>query len=166
KYGIDKHFILYVGNNMPHKNVRLLYDSYISLPYDIKKDYQLVMIGFKDIFNSYPLARVIEKVDDDELACFYSGASLFVFPSLYEGFGYPPLEALKCGAKVVSSNLSCLPEILKDYVFYFNPYNRSELIDLMIQVLNGDIKIEKKPDFSLFSIDCFISEVKKIFGLI
>lgn len=163
KYNIKKDFILYVGNNKPHKNLDLLYKSYLSLGNDVKNKYQLVMIGFSDFQNIYSEACVIEKVNDEELACFYSATSLFVFPSLYEGFGYPPLEALKCGTRVLTSNTSSMPEILGDSVFYFNPYSKNELIVSIERILKNNLKKEIRLDFNIFSKYYFLNKLKEIF---
>ena len=67
---------------------------------------------------------------------FYSGAELFVFPSLYEGFGLPPLEAMKCGIPVASSNASCLPEVLGDAAVFFDPENPLEMAEKVRSILS------------------------------
>lgn len=166
KYQISKRYILHVGNNSPHKNIISLYKAYLLLPQDIKDEYDLVLIGFKDADNRYPLARVIERVEDDELLSFYSGCSLFVFPSLYEGFGYPPLEALSCGAKVLSSNTPCLREILGENVVYFNPTDIYEIKEKIILALKGEIRFQNKVELERFSLKNFLSLLKEIFDQI
>ncbi|MFN3550201.1 MAG: glycosyltransferase family 4 protein [Endomicrobiia bacterium] len=140
KYGIYKKYILYVGNFSPHKNVKNLIEAYKILQKEIRQDYTLVLIGDRrtvvakfiepDKSDNY---IVIENVPDDDLAALYSGAELFVFPSLYEGFGLPPLEAMACGCPVISSNTSSMPEILGDACLYFNPYD--------VEEIKGKIKI-------------------------
>jgi glycosyltransferase involved in cell wall biosynthesis len=94
-----------------------------------------------------PLARLVEEsnlgshvifpgyVPSDELPAFYSAADLFVFPSLYEGFGLPPLEAMACGTPVVASNASALPEVVGDAALMVDPYSVAALADGMRRVL-------------------------------
>ncbi len=161
KYQLNEKYILYVGNNQSHKNIKQLYKAYELLPENMKKEYFLVFAGFSDIKNEYPYARVLGYVDDEDLKALYSGCSLFVFPSLYEGFGYPPLEAVACGANVLSSNSSSLPEILDNMVDYFNPEDLFELKEKMIKLLSK--KSEKKDiELSKFNIDNFLYKVKEI----
>ncbi|MEF3280987.1 MAG: glycosyltransferase family 4 protein [Elusimicrobiota bacterium] len=161
KFKIDRKYILHVGNNSAHKNIKTLYEAYKLLPENIKKEYLLILVGFKDIKNEYPLAKVLSYVEDDDLKALYSMCSLFVFPSLYEGFGYPPLEAVSCGARVLSSNKSSLPEILGDMVFYFNPDDVDELKERIIKLLKEDIE-KKNIDLSRFKLENFLCNVKEV----
>lgn len=164
KYNITKKYILSVGNNSHHKNLKTLYDAYNLLPENIKKEYTLLFVGFWTRAGDYPNTVILNSIDDYELSCLYSGASLFVFPSLYEGFGYPPLEAMACGAPVLSSNLPCMPEILKGYVEYFNPYDLYELKNKIIHCLNN--KKLNKIELSDYSIDFFIDQLRNILKMI
>jgi glycosyltransferase involved in cell wall biosynthesis len=109
-----KPYILYVGNNYPHKNLERLKLACEKIRQDGLK-YSLILItGF---------------ISEQKLDDLYKNASLFVFPSLYEGFGLPPLEAMKRGLPVVSSNASCMPEILGDAVLYFDPLNLDDMTE-------------------------------------
>jgi glycosyltransferase involved in cell wall biosynthesis len=104
------------------------------------------MLG-KPRLSKNPLFRLVEEfklqshvilpgyVSSDELPAFYSAADLFVFPSLYEGFGLPPLEAMACGTPVVVSNSSSLPEVIGDSGVLVDPYNVTALADGMRRVL-------------------------------
>jgi len=115
-------YILYVGNDYPHKNLerlRLACDK-------IRQD------GLK-----YGLILITGFVSEKELDDLYKNASLFVFPSLYEGFGLPPLEAMKRGVPVVSSNLTCMPEILGDAVLYFNPLSVDDIAEKIKNALTN-----------------------------
>ena len=76
-------------------------------------------------------------VADADLAHFYSAAHAFVFPSLYEGFGIPPLEAMAVGTPVISSNASVMPEVLGDAALYFDPYNIEDMADKMYQLTDS-----------------------------
>lgn len=115
-----KPYILYVGNDYPHKNLKRLKLAFEKL----KKQ------GF-----NYGLVLATKFVSEQELDDLYKNASLFVFPSLYEGFGLPPLEAMKRGVPVVSSNATCLPEILGNAVLYFNPLDVNDIADKIKKVL-------------------------------
>ena len=115
-----KNYILYVGNDYPHKNLARLKLAFEKIRQE-GLDYELVLIT--------------EWVSEEELDKLYRNASLYVFPSLYEGFGLPPLEAMARGVPVVSSNASCLPEILGDAVLYFNPLDVDDMAEKIKKAL-------------------------------
>jgi len=147
KYQITKPYLLYVGNAYPHKNLEkliLAFDKITGKHSDLK----LVMVGELDYFYKkiknyvssfrFQVSRNIvfaNFVSDEELAELYKNACLYVFPSLYEGFGLPPLEAMACSLPVVSSNASCLPEILGNAALYFNPKDIDDIVDKIEKVL-------------------------------
>ncbi|MFH1478222.1 MAG: glycosyltransferase family 1 protein [Candidatus Omnitrophota bacterium] len=125
KYNIHKKFIFYFGNFKPHKNVKTLLEAYKELPLETREEYSLVIGGKPD--NYYKnIVRSINKLGlkddviftgflkDQGLVYLYNAASIFVFPSLYEGFGYPPLESMACGTPVVAFKRTSLPEVIKD----------------------------------------------------
>jgi len=148
---LPKKFILSVGSIEPRKNLIGLLKAYNILEDRIKKEYKLVLVGFKGWEND-EMMNLIKKnknnvsylgfISDEELAKVYNLASLFVFPSFYEGFGLPPLEALACGTPVASSNTSSMPEICKDAALYFDPYNIQEIKE-KIELLLGDEMLQK-----------------------
>ncbi len=154
KLGITKPFLLYVGNAYPHKNIERLILAFGKLITEYLLDYQLVIAGKKDSFHEN-LEQTIQDVgleervvftgfvSDQELAGLYKHASLYVFPSLSEGFGLPPLEAMAHGLPVVSSDATCLPEILGDAAEYFNPRNIADMARVMSSVLI-DLKLQSK----------------------
>ena len=109
-----KPYILYVGNDYPHKNLERLKLAFDKLNKEYNLDYKLVLIT--------------KFVSEEELDKLYKNASLYVFPSLSEGFGLPPLEAMARGLPVVSSNATCLPEILGDAAVYFNPLDVGDMV--------------------------------------
>lgn len=84
----------------------------------------------------------MERLSLNELRCLYSCAGLFIFPSKYEGFGFPPLEAQACGLPVISSNATVMPEILKDSVYYFSP-NKPEELQSLLRDFSKDRNIVK-----------------------
>jgi len=148
KYGIDKKYILYVGRFKSYKNVGRLVDAYNLLPKAIKKEYCLVLGGgeTKSLITAYRRLAVrdlqpiicVGHISEEDLPAIYSGAELFVFLSLYEGFGLPPLEAMACGCPVVSSNTSSMPEVLGKAAFFFNPYDAKEICKVVIQMLEDE----------------------------
>lgn len=145
-------FILYVGNVKPHKNLKNLLRAFSLLLRSSLKDYYLLIVGKKEGFitGDKDVFKILEEdlilrdkviftsyIQDNELPILYNLASLFVFPSLYEGFGLPPLEAMACGCPTVVSNTAALPEICGDASFYVNPYDPNDIADGIIKVLNN-----------------------------
>jgi glycosyltransferase involved in cell wall biosynthesis len=127
RYGIHGKYILFVGNIEPRKNLKGLLLAYEKLDKKIRNEYSLLLIGARgwlddEIFDIIQRLRIDgnfiqqpnEYVEDKDRAALYSGASLFVYPSLYEGFGIPPLEAMACGVPTIASNNSSLPEAVGD----------------------------------------------------
>lgn len=153
KYGISSPFILYVGTVELRKNIPFLIESFYNL---IKKgiDSKLVLIGklghrFTEISQKVEALGLSGKVaflgyvPEEDLVKFYNAADLFVFPSLYEGFGLPPLEAMACGSPVISSNTSSLPEVVADAGITLNPDDLSGFTNAMYQLMNNiDLKEE------------------------
>jgi glycosyltransferase involved in cell wall biosynthesis len=139
RYRIHYPFLLYVGRTNPQKNIPRLVEAFAVLRGEIQehsvyRDLRLLIIG--DEISRYPALRhavIQSRVEDtvrflgfvpiDTLRAFYQAASAFVFPSLYEGFGLPPLEAMACGTPVVCSNVSSLPEVVGDAAEIVNPEN-------------------------------------------
>jgi glycosyltransferase involved in cell wall biosynthesis len=141
KYQLPDRYILCVGNVKPHKNLKRIIEAIKILGTSIS-DYKLVVVGKKEGFrtNDPHLANMINEdiflkdhvlftgyVPNEDLVNLYNLASLFVFPSLYEGFGLPPLEAMACGCPALVSNVASIPEICGDSVKYFNPNDASDL---------------------------------------
>lgn len=129
---VDKPYLLYVGARGGYKNFLLMLKAYASSKL-LKAEFKLICFG-GGAFNTEELAvihelnfnvgQIIQLSGDDELlAKFYQGASVFVYPSLYEGFGIPPLEAMSYNCPVVCSNTSSIPEVVGDAGQYFDPYD-------------------------------------------
>jgi len=152
KYKVDKPYILYVGAAYPHKNLERLVEAWKIFVDRHENKYQLVLVGTEDYFykklklpiTNYQLPIIFTGfVDDQELVELYENAHLYVFPSLYEGFGLPPLEAMSHGTPVISSNASCLPEVLGEAAMYFDPNNTEQMAEVMHQVLSDtDIQMQ------------------------
>ncbi len=142
-------YLLYVGNAYPHKNLRRLILAFKELSQE--RDLKLILVGEIDYFYQQlrkefsHLKNIVfaDFVSDQELISLYQNASLYVFPSLCEGFGLPPLEAMSHGLPVISSSATCLPEILGQAALYFNPNNSQEIIQRIKEVLD-DKKLQEK----------------------
>ena len=148
KYNLNFPFILYVGNLAKHKNIPMLIEAF----YKIKKkgiQNKLVIAGekgwkYKEIFETIDKLNLQNDVIftgyvlDEDLPALYNAADLFVYPSLYEGFGLPPLESMACGTPVITSNTSSLPEVVGDAGIMVDPYDVDRLADAMHKVLSND----------------------------
>ena len=147
RYQLDHKFVLYVGNIKPHKNLVRLIDAFDELRKADFDDLKLLIIG-DEISRLPALRRAVHKhklhkhvrflgyLSDDTLAVLYRLASAFVFPSLYEGFGLPPLEAMASGTPVVTSNVSSLPEVTGDAAILVDPYDVDSIVDGLRRVLS------------------------------
>lgn len=133
-----KEYFLYVGNSRPHKNLKFLISSFLKA----KTNKSLVLVGTnnKIIINNSKIIT-LGYVSEEELSWLYENCEAFIFPSLYEGFGLPILEALNKGVKVFSSNKGSLSEFSSKAVYFFNPFNEKELVDLIENSRN--LKINK-----------------------
>jgi len=151
RYRIHYPYLLYVGRTNPQKNIPRLVEAFAVLRGEIQehpvyRDLRLLIIG--DEISRYPALRhavIHSRVEDsvrflgfvpiDTLRAFYQAASAFVFPSLYEGFGLPPLEAMACGTPVVCSSVNSLPEVVGDAAEIVNPENVFDIARGMREVL-------------------------------
>lgn len=153
KYKIDAPFILYIGGFSPRKNVQSLIKAYEMLMKEENIDTKLVICGAKKdelekIINISNKSKVSSKiiftdyVPDEDLPIFYNCSEIFVYPSLYEGFGLPPLEAMSCGTPVITSNTSSIPEVTKDSALLLNPYDTELLANSIYKLLtNNELKL-------------------------
>jgi glycosyltransferase involved in cell wall biosynthesis len=137
---------LYAGTIRPHKNLVRLIEAFDTLRRDGFEDLKLLIIG--DEISKLPAlrravhghklhkhVRFLGFVPDDTLAVLYRLAGVFVFPSLYEGFGLPPLEAMASGTPVVTSNISSLPEVVGEAAVLVDPYDVASIVDGIRRVL-------------------------------
>jgi glycosyltransferase involved in cell wall biosynthesis len=142
-------YLLYVGNFYPYKNIKRLIDSMVEIR-RTQPDLKLVLVGKDDSFAKdlqiyaahVGVSDTIEFtgfVTDSQLARYYQSATAYVFPSLSEGFGLPPLEAMSFGVPVIAADASCIPEVLGDAAVYFNPHS----IENIGQVINETINDKK-----------------------
>ena len=147
RYQLNHRFVLYVGNIKPHKNLVRLIEAFAALRGRMFEDLKLLIIG--DEISKLPALRLavhkhklhkhvrfLGYLPDETLAILYRLAAVFVFPSLYEGFGLPPLEAMASGTPVVTSNVSSMPEVTGDAAILIDPYNVESIAAGIERVLN------------------------------
>lgn len=141
---LPEKFILAVGSMEPRKNLITLLQAYSMLSEDLKQEYKLVLIGFKG-WNNQEIMHLVDRnkeyivylgyVSDEALALAYNRATLFVYPSLYEGFGIPPLEAMACGTPAIISQVASMPEVCGDAAVYIDPLNIETLASTIQSVI-------------------------------
>ncbi|MCD6450968.1 MAG: glycosyltransferase family 4 protein [Acidobacteria bacterium] len=146
KYGIYEPFLLFVGNLKPHKNLRRLISSFARVAVQVP-ELLLVVVG-DELHNHPDLAREVEEkklkgrvrffgyTERGELKGLYQLAEILVFPSLYEGFGLPPLEAMAVGTPVVASNVSSIPEVVGDAALLVDPRDEEMIAKGILRLLN------------------------------
>ncbi len=145
-YNLPDHYVLYLGINKPHKNLPQLIHAWKTVTQQVPNSPVLVIAGAWD--ERYPETKqlaaelnlsdtiqFIGAVADEDLPGLYAGADLFVFPSLYEGFGLPVIEAMACGTAVACSHTSSLPEVGGNAAAYFNPNNPDDIAHTLIRLL-------------------------------
>lgn len=185
KYGVTPPFLLYTGVHRYHKNLVRLIEAFKILkenhPLGSNHDLKLVITGRAD-----PLYPEVEEevtkqnlqdsviftglVNEDELIALYNLANIYVFPSLYEGFGLPILEAFACGTPVVASNISSLPEVAGEgNAVFFNPYDPKDMADKIGKVLSdiklaGDLIRKGSERLKFFSWEKMAEEILKVYN--
>ena len=148
-YNIKTPYILYIGGFSLRKNAIGLIKAFIKVYKNLNKPYKLLIGGpLKD--EGIKLSAFVKEnnmedkiifagyIDDNILPVLYSGCDAFVYPSFYEGFGLPPLEAMSCKAPVITSNLTSIPEVTKDNAILINPYKLEELERALVTLLNNE----------------------------
>lgn len=160
KLGICKPYLLYVGTIEPRKNLQTLLQAYETFRQTSGQPHQLVLVGKKgwkneEFFKALDQSKFRKDillpgyVERDDLPVLFSMTKLFVFPSTYEGFGMPPLEAMACGAPVLMSNSSSLPEVGGDATEYFAPKNTEELAQKLTELTSNPQKLSGMKSASL-----------------
>lgn len=146
RLGISGKYLLSLGSVEPRKNLGALLAAWKAIPSGKKSGARLVLVGEQN-------ARVFSQVNreasndvlwtgflpDEDLPSLYSGAEAFLFPSLYEGFGLPVLEAMSCGTPVFASNRGAIPEVGGSAISYFNPSSEAEIRIVLGQILEGGL---------------------------
>jgi glycosyltransferase involved in cell wall biosynthesis len=132
KYGIRDRFVMAFGASTKHKNIAFLVRSFLRVRRQLPGDFQLLLVGCQEMDSSDYFRTLTDKHSENDVVCvgfvsdtdvvaLYNCTDCFVYPSLYEGFGFPPLEAMACGAPVLASNVSAIPEIVGDAAETFDP---------------------------------------------
>lgn len=177
---LPSNFILYLGTIEPRKNVLAIVRAYALLPQQLQVRYGLILCGRLG-WLSDPIAteikalrsqgkiRMIGYVPHEALPVLYNMADLFVFPSFYEGFGLPPLEAMACGVPVITSDVSSLPEVVGNAGIMIDPAEIGQLAEAMEKVL-GNEKLRKSmitkgyERVKKFSPEYTASQILRVFG--
>ncbi len=145
---LEKPYFLFVSTLEPRKNILTLIKAYEYLKHNYKIPHQLILIGkkgwdYQDILDQIESSQCkgdikhLDYVSDELVAIFYSQAEAFIYPSFYEGFGLPVLEAMTLGSPVITSNTSSLPEVAGDAALYIDPNNYYELAEMMLKVVDN-----------------------------
>lgn len=149
KYNINADFIFTLGATDPRKNTERIIRTFLELKSKCSIPEQLVISGLPN-WKSTLFYRMVQNskykndivfldfVTEDDLVCLYNYATVFLYPSLYEGFGLPPLEAMSCGAPVITSNSTSIPEIAGDAAILINPHDDDELKDALLVMLRDE----------------------------
>jgi glycosyltransferase involved in cell wall biosynthesis len=154
QYDISGDFIIYVGGFSPRKNIIGLIEAFSMLRKKYKKDIKLVIVGKQgksySIYKKRTQSLGIEDnvlfpgfIPIEHMPALYNASKLLVYPSFYEGFGLPPVEAMACGVPVITSNVTSIPEVLGTSAVFINPHDADELCEAMLNVLSNDILRDK-----------------------
>ena len=147
---LGRRYLLYVGTIEPRKNVDLLLDAYGDLAPSISGEFDLVIAGshgwasqatMRRLKNSPPNVRYLGYVPESDLPALFAGAAAFVYPSLYEGFGFPVAQAMAAGVPVITSGVSSLPEISGGAAVLIDPRSRIELRDAIENLLTSPSRL-------------------------
>jgi glycosyltransferase involved in cell wall biosynthesis len=177
EFSLPERFILFVGTREPRKNLDRLVWAYAELPEQIRREFGLVLVGPQGWGVGDRLVReklgdrvtILNYVQTYKLAQIYNLASMFVYPSLYEGFGLPPLEAMACGCPVIASRAASLPEVCGDAAYYVDPKDVHSIAEGMYKVLADDqlgrsLTEKGKERAKLFTWERTAKETLKILG--
>ncbi len=155
---LKKPYLLYVGNLKPHKNIDRLIDAFLLLP----EKYELILVGrifpllkSSEGYKTHPRIHFVGEVTEEELSAFYQKAEALVQPSLYEGFGLTPLEAMCFGCPVIASHIEGLKETCGPAAYYVDPLSTSSMYRGMKEVLENGVLRDRLVRAGLQRKDCF-----------
>lgn len=157
KYGIEDKFILYVGGFSPRKNINGLIEAFSLIKNKLSEPVKLVILGKKgrSYYDYRDRAYSLGLKDDviftgyvpvEELPLFYNAAHVFCYPSFYEGFGLPPLEAMACGTPTIASDVTSIPEVLGDDALYIDPKDVTDISEKLLKLID-DRKLHLEMSF-------------------
>lgn len=175
RYAINRPFILAVGAISPRKNIEGLFQAWAMVAPTLH-DVELVVVGQAGLsFSRHSLSEVpsrttlLGRVSDADLVALYNAAIAFIYPSLYEGFGLPPLEAMACGCPVVCSDNTSLPEAVGDAALLVDPFDTQSIADGLAQIIGDSMMRESLRDkgwkrASLFHWDKTTAGIAAVLG--
>jgi glycosyltransferase involved in cell wall biosynthesis len=180
RFQLHDEFVLYAGNVKPHKNLERLIQAFDIVRQRGLDHLKLVIIG-DEVSKYASLRRAVHRhqlhkyvrflgyLPEETLAVMYRLAGVFVFPSLYEGFGLPPLEAMASGTPVVTSNVSSLPEVAGDAALLIDPYDPNAIADGIYRVLTDervrrDLRRRGLDRARQFSWEASVKRIREIYG--
>lgn len=148
RFNFTGDYIMYIGGFSTRKNVKLLLNSFNKLCSKFNNKTKLLIVGglrdeglkLKELTENFEFKDNIiftGFIEEDYLPTLYSACTLFVYPSLYEGFGLPPLESMSCGTPVLAANTTSIPEVVKDENLLFNPYDTDEFENKLLKLINN-----------------------------
>lgn len=142
RYGVTESYLLALGNIHPRKNLARVLEAYVRLQYREQSPPKMVWVGLPRWSSSELLTRALSAgiilpgfVVQEDLPAFYRQAMMLIYPSLYEGFGLPPLEAMACGTPTITSNTTSLPEVVGEAALMVDPIDSAALAEAMTQLL-------------------------------
>jgi glycosyltransferase involved in cell wall biosynthesis len=180
RIGLEGEYILAVGSNEPRKNLERLLRAFRTLKESGKIPHRLAIVGPAGWKNEGMRRALVDLklerevvftgyVEDSDLNVLYNGAALLVYPSLYEGFGLPPLEAMAAGCPVAVSRASSLPEVVGEAGLYFDPLNIEEMADVMRRIiesqgLRSDLVERGHAQAHRFTWESAASEARRVYA--
>lgn len=176
-YQLPDKYLMCLSTLEPRKNMRLLVEAYSELLKERKCDYDLVLAGRKgwkleEFMKAIPEVyreriHITGFIQDEDLPALYRHAKVFIFPSLYEGFGIPPLEAMAAGCEVICSDIAVHQEILKDKAIYFRSQNMESLKRVLEEYIDRRKRLHEPDELITYSRTyTYGSSIRKLVGLL
>lgn len=180
KYGVEKPYFIYTGNAYPHKNLKRAIEAVAEVNLKTKKNVNLVLVTARNVFakrlseiirilDADRCVKILGFVPDEELFALYKNSVAFVYPSLFEGFGLPGLEAMGAGTVVLASDITVFREVYRDVPMYFDPHDYSSIQKAMQDVMDVSSvkraeKIQKGRDLAkTYSWEKMAREILKVY---